>query len=343
MPSIQPKQSASSRASRPVDRGLARALLPEADQQLRRALVIGLQPAAEIGRGGEEGGLGAHSAGGERRLRRLALPRQRGAPAAAPQPHDDAGHREDRRDDAAEEDERLPDRAHAGAVVEAAHQPGVGLGPRRPRRRDRAGGVVDRDLGRAAVAREGDLPVRATGRSARSIAVGGPVASGRRGGKRRRRRSSPSARAAGRARRGRGRAPPPLGCAASNAPNTPGKEIQAPVKLSIASGSSTQKPARWWMLALVEFCRFQRKPRRTLPVIGHHSQMPVRQEQNMKTPTQPTIVRPQPGTVEAAVEAVDEAHQAGVGRRPVEHPAAAPDRARHWSRERAPLARAAPP
>ena len=61
----------------------------------------------------------------------------------------------------------LPDQAHAGAVVEAAHQPGVGLGARRARRRDLAGGVVDRDLGRAALALEGDLPFAATGRSAR--------------------------------------------------------------------------------------------------------------------------------------------------------------------------------
>ena len=43
--------------------------------------------------------------------------------------------------------------------------------------------------------------------------------------------------------------------------------------------------------------RFQRSPRLRLPPIGHHSQRPVRQETNMKIPTQPTIARPQPGTV----------------------------------------------
>src|SRR5207244_11028442 len=40
---------------RPVDRRLAAALLPKADQQLRRGRVVRLQPAAEIGLGGEEG------------------------------------------------------------------------------------------------------------------------------------------------------------------------------------------------------------------------------------------------------------------------------------------------
>src|SRR5437870_1872929 len=64
-------------------------------------------------------------------------------------------------------------------------------------------------------------------------------------------------------------------------PNTVGKEIHRPVKLSMASGTRIQKPTRWWMLALVEFCRFQRKPRRKEPPIGHHSQIPVRQEMNM--------------------------------------------------------------
>ena len=74
-----------------------------------------------------------------------------------------------------------------------------------------------------------------------------------------------------------------------------GAEIQTPVKLSMASGTMIQKPTWWWILALVEFCLFQRKPRLTPPAMGHQSQRPVRQETNMKTPTQPTICRPAPG------------------------------------------------
>ena len=35
----------------------------------------------------------------------------------------------------------------------------------------------------------------------------------------------------------------------------------------------------------------------TLPLIGHHSHSPVRQETDIATPTQPTICRPTPGTV----------------------------------------------
>ena len=112
-----------------------------------------------------------------------------------------------------------------------------------------------------------------------------------------------------------------LGWLASNAPNTLGKEIQKPVKLSIASGSRIQKPIWWWRLALVEFCRFQRKPRLTLPV-DRPPQPDAGEAGDEHEDADPADDRPAPARHhQAAVEDVEDPDQAGIARRAVEHAA----------------------
>jgi hypothetical protein len=76
-----------------------------------------------------------------------------------------------------------------------------------------------------------------------------------------------------------------------------GKEIQAPVKESTASGKAIQKPLWWWRLSLVVERRLHLRPRVKRPLSGHHSQSPVRAESSIATPIQPTTCRPTPGTI----------------------------------------------
>ena len=100
---------------------------------------------------------------------------------------------------------------------------------------------------------------------------------------------------------------------------------------------------------MVVLRRFHLRPDGMLPLSGHHSQMPVRQDMNMKAPTQPTIVRPQPGHHQAAVEDVHHLDEAAVAARPVDQRRRRADRAtvrcgsggsaafsRLWSRWRRP-------
>ena len=48
---------------------------------------------------------------------------------------------------------------------------------------------------------------------------------------------------------------------------------------------------------LAALITLQRNPLVNDPLSGHQSQMPVGHDRNMKAPTQPTMVRPQPGHI----------------------------------------------
>ncbi len=80
------------------------------------------------------------------------------APCAGAEPHDDAGDCEQDGDQPPDEDDRLPHGAHAGAVMQAAHQARGAFGTWRLGRSGLAGRVGNFDFGISAAAGKADLP-----------------------------------------------------------------------------------------------------------------------------------------------------------------------------------------